>query len=75
MASASGGAVTTLTGSTITWNTAPWLAAASGSYAGLTDAHPIGSLIVPVNSKGVYCVRSLVIGQDFMMTEIGRAHV
>lgn len=70
-ASASGGAVTTLTGSTISWNTAPWLAAASGSYAGLTDAHPVGSLIVPVNSKGVYYVRSLVIGQDFMMTGYG----
>lgn len=70
-ASASGGAVTTLTDSTITWDTAPWLAAASGSYAGLTDAHPIGSLIVPVNSKGVYYVRSLVIGQDFMMTGYG----
>lgn len=70
-ASASGGAVTTLTGSTITWNTAPWTATGSGSYNGLTDAHPVGSLIVPVNSKGVYYVRSLDIGQDFMMTGYG----
>jgi hypothetical protein len=70
-ASASGDAVTTLTGSTITWNTAPWLAAASGSYTGLTDAHPVGSLIVPVNTKGVYYVRSLVIGEDFLMTGFG----
>lgn len=70
-ASASGDAVTTLTDSTITWDTAPWTAAGSGAYAGLTDAHPIGSLIVPVNSKGVYYVRSLVIGQDFMMTGFG----
>lgn len=70
-ASASGGAVITLTGSTITWNTAPWTATGSGAYMGLTDAHPVGSLIVPVNSKGVYYVRSLVIGQDFMMTGYG----
>lgn len=72
-ASASGGAVTTLTGSSITWDTAPWVAspAAGSGYAGLTDAHPIGSLIVPVNAKGVYTVKSLVIGQDFMMTGYG----
>ena len=70
-ASASGDAVTTLTGSTISWNTAPWTATGSGSYQGLTDAHPIGSLIVPVNSKGVYFVRSLIIGNDFMMTGFG----
>lgn len=70
--SASGDAVTTLTGSSITWNTAPWIAAGDGgSYQGLTDAHPVGSLIVPVNTKGVYYVRSLVIGQDFMMTGYG----
>lgn len=70
-ASASGGAVATLTDSTISWDVAPWTAAGSGAYMGLTDAHPVGSLIVPVNSKGVYFVRSLVIGQDFMMTGFG----
>lgn len=69
-AAASGGAVTTLTGSTISWLTGPW-ATATTAYPGLTDAHPVGSLVVPVNSKGVYYVRSLMIGADFMMTGFG----
>jgi hypothetical protein len=60
-AAASGDAVTTL--GNIIWNTAPWVAAGAGNFAGLTDAHPVGSLIVEVNSYGVPFCASLMLGE------------
>lgn len=60
-AAAAGAAVTTL--GNITWNTAPWVAAGAGNFAGLTDAHPVGSLIVEVNSYGVPFCGSLMLGE------------
>ncbi len=58
-------AVTTLTGSSIVWGTAPW---ESGI---LTDAHPVGSLIVPVNAKGMPYVRGYLFGQDAILAGYG----
>ncbi len=55
-----GGYVTTLTGSTITWNTAPWVAATYLSEAEI----PSGSLIIPVNSKGQPYVLGYFLGND-----------
>lgn len=60
-AAASGDAVTTL--GNITWNVAPWVAAGAGNFAGLTDAHPVGSLIVEINSYGVPFCGSLMLGE------------
>lgn len=60
-AAASGAAVTTLGG--VTWNTAPWIAAGSGAFPGLTDAHPVGSLIVETNSFGVPLAGSFMLGE------------
>lgn len=58
---AAGISVTTL--GNVIWNTTPWVAAGSGSFAGLTDSHPIGSLIVETNSYGVPFGGSLMLGQ------------
>ena len=56
---ASGGYVTTLTGSEITWNTAPW------TSAYLSEAAiPVGSLIIPCNSKGQPYVCGYFMGND-----------
>jgi N4-gp56 family major capsid protein len=55
-AAASGAAVTTL--GNITWNAAPWVAA---TY--LTDAHPIGSLVIEINSFGVPFCYSFMLGE------------
>lgn len=63
--SASGGAVTTLTGSTITWNSAPW----TSTY--LTDAHPVGSLIFECNSKGVPFAYSWLMGSEALISGYG----
>lgn len=63
--SASGGAVTTLTGSTITWDTAPW----TSGY--LTDAHPVGSLVFEVNSKGVPFAYSYLLASDALICGYG----
>jgi N4-gp56 family major capsid protein len=41
----------------ITWGTAPW------TTAFLTDSHPVGSLIVEINSYGVPWCYSLMLGQ------------
>lgn len=60
-AGAAGISVTTL--GNITWNTAPWVAAGSGNFAGLTDNHPAGSLIFEVNSFGVPFCGSLMLGE------------
>jgi N4-gp56 family major capsid protein len=60
-AAASGDAVTTL--GNIVWNVAPWVAAGAGNFAGLTDAHPVGSLIVEVNSYGVPFCGSLMLAE------------
>jgi hypothetical protein len=66
-AAASGGAVTTLTDSTITWGVAPW----TTDY--VTDSHPIGSLIFEVNSKGVPFAYNYLLGQDALITGYGVA--
>lgn len=58
---ASGIRVTTL--GNIIYNTAPWVAAGSGNFAGLTEAHPVGSLIFEVNSYGVPFCGSLMLGE------------
>lgn len=61
-ASASGDAVTTL--GNMIWDTAPWVASpTTGNYAGLTDSHPVGSLIVEVTSYGVPFGGSLMLGE------------
>ncbi len=53
------GYVTTLTDSTITWNTAPW------TSAYLSEAAiPVGSLIIPCNSKGQPYVCGYFMGND-----------
>lgn len=58
--------VTTLTGSSITWGTAPW------TTAYLSEGEvPIGSLIVPVNAKGQPWVRSYMLGNDAIVTGYG----
>lgn len=66
-AAASGNAKTTLTGSTITWDSAPW------TEAYLSDDHPVGSLIFEVNSKGVPFAYNYLLGQDAVMTGYGVA--
>jgi N4-gp56 family major capsid protein len=58
---ASGASLTTL--GNIVWNTTPWTAAGAGNFAGLTDSHPVGSLIVEVNSYGVPFCGSLMLGE------------
>jgi hypothetical protein len=58
---AGGAAVTTL--GNVTWNVAPWIAAGSGSFAGLIDNHPVGSLIVETNSYGVPFGGSFMLGE------------
>lgn len=60
-AAASGIAYTTV--GNVTWDTAPWVAAGSGSFAGLTDAHPVGSLIIETNSYGVPFGGSFMLGE------------
>lgn len=51
----------------VIWNTAPWIAAGSGNFAGLVDGltgtHPIGSLIIETNSFGVPFCGSLMLGE------------
>lgn len=61
--SAATGASLTTVGNVI-WNTAPWLTAGNGTnFAGLTDAHPVGSLIVETNSYGVPFCGSFMLGE------------
>lgn len=57
------GAFTTV--GNVVYNTAPWVAAgtASQGYAGFTDAHPVGSLIIETNSYGVPFCGSLMLGE------------
>lgn len=62
-ASASGIAATTV--GAVTWDTGVW----SGKH---TDAHPIGSLIVPCNAKGVPIGDTLFLGQAFMLRGYGK---
>lgn len=64
-ASASGGAVTTLTGSSITWDVAPW------TSAYLTDAHPAGSLVFECNEKGVPLCYSYLMGSRALISGYG----
>lgn len=61
-AAAVGGIAATTVGN-VTWNTAPWVAAGSGNFAGLTDAHPVGSLVIETNSYGVPFCGSLMLGE------------
>lgn len=63
--SASGGAVTTLTGSSITWNSGAW----TSGY--LTDAHPAGSLVMEVNAKGVPFCYSYLLANDALLAGYG----
>lgn len=58
---ASGIRVTTLGG--VIYNTAPWVAAGSGNFAGLTETHPAGSLIFEVNSVGQSFCGSLMLAE------------
>lgn len=58
--------VTTLTGSSITWGTAPWTA----TYLS-EGIIPIGSMIVPVNAKGQPWVRGYLLGNDAIVTGYG----
>jgi hypothetical protein len=60
-AAAAGISVTTLGG--VVYNVAPWTAAGAGNFAGITDSHPIGSLIVETNSFGVPFCGSLMLGE------------
>lgn len=53
--------VTTL--GNIIYNTAPWVAAGAGTFAGLTEVHPSGSLIFECNSYGVPFCGSLMLGE------------
>lgn len=47
----------------VTWNVGPWTVAASAGFAGVTDNHPAGSLIVETNSYGVPFCGSFMLGQ------------
>jgi N4-gp56 family major capsid protein len=60
-AAAAGDALTTV--GNVTWNVAPWVLAGAGNFAGLTDAHPAGSLIVETNSYGVPFCGSLMLAE------------
>lgn len=62
-AAASGSAAVTL--GAVTWNTGAWV----NKH---TDAHPIGSLIVPCNAKGVPFGDTLFLGQSFMLRGYGK---
>jgi hypothetical protein len=62
----SGDYVTTLTGSSITWGTAPWLS----TYLS-EGIIPIGSLIIPVNAKGQPYVSGYLMGNDAIITGYG----
>lgn len=66
---ASGAAVTTL--GNIVYNVAPWVAAGAGNFAGLTDAHPVGSLIFEVNSYGVPFGYSYMMADEAIMSGYG----
>lgn len=59
--SATGNALTTV--GNVVYNTGPWVAAGSGTFAGTTDAHPVGSLIVETNSYGVPFCGSLMLAE------------
>jgi N4-gp56 family major capsid protein len=47
----------------VVYNTGVWPAAGSGSFAGTTDVHPVGSLIVETNSYGVPFGGSLMLAE------------
>jgi hypothetical protein len=55
----------------VVYDTAPWTVAASGSYAGWTDAHPAGSLIVECNSYGVPFGYSYMMADEALMSGYG----
>ena len=62
-AAASGAAVTTL--GSVTWDTGVW----SGKH---TDAHPIGSLVIPCNAKGVPVGDTLILGRCAALRGYGK---
>ncbi|MCE9519363.1 MAG: hypothetical protein K8R87_07410 [Verrucomicrobia bacterium] len=70
---ASGSIVTTLTGSTITWNSGAWTTAAGANgFKGVTKGIlPAGSIIYEVNSAGVPFVRSYALGRHALVAGYG----
>lgn len=72
-ASGSGSIVTTLTGSTITYDTGAWTAAAGANgFKGIsTGIIPAGSIIYQVNSKGTPYVRSYDLGRNALIAGYG----
>ena len=58
-AAASGDALTTI--GNVTWNTGVWEAGVDG-FAGHTDVHPIGALILPCNANGQVFGDALMLG-------------
>lgn len=68
-ASAAGISVTTL--GNVTWDTAPWVAAGAGNFAGLTDSHPSGSLVYETNSYGVPFTTTYMFGDECLMSGYG----
>lgn len=66
---ASGIRATTL--GNVTWDVAPWTVAANGPFAGLTDAHPVGSLIFETNSYGVPFGLSYMMADEAVMSGYG----
>lgn len=55
----------------VTYDTAPWTVAASGGYAGWTNAHPVGSLVVECNSYGVPIGSSYMMADEAIMSGYG----
>lgn len=64
-ASAAGISVTTLTGSSITWDSANW------PEAILTDSFAVGSQVYEVNAKGVPICYSYMLGDEALITGYG----
>jgi N4-gp56 family major capsid protein len=67
LSSATAGINFTTVGNVI-WNTAPWVLAGAGNFAGLVDpgvagTHPVGSLIIETNSFGVPFCGSFMLGE------------
>lgn len=63
---ATGDYETTLTGSSITWGTAPW----TSGYLSEGEV-PIGSLMIPVNAKGQPYVSGYLMGNNAIITGYG----
>jgi len=70
---ASGSIVTTLTGSSITWDSGAWtVAAGTNGFAGVTKGIiPAGSIIYQVNAKGTPYLEMYGLGQDALLAGYG----